>query len=457
MQKHQDADNAAVTPGLPGDPSGERPSGETAGGEGRRRGPLSGLRVLDLSRVLAGPFCSLILGDLGAEVIKVEDVEQGDLTRTIPPLQNGMSHYFLSVNRNKRSVAIDARTPAGRDLLCEMVKHSDVVLENFRPGVMDRLGLGYEVLREFNPQIIVCSISGFGATGSMSGRPSFDLITQGLSGVMSVNGHPANPPTKLGLPLGDIAGGLWAAIAILAALNDRKATARGAHIDLSLLEGLMSLLGYIAQMYTMTGIDPERVGNGHHNIVPYGVVQTLDGHLILALHVGTFWHQFCKVIGRGDLASDPRFNSMEGRKAHRVELEAIIADLMRTRPTSQWLSLFEENGIPSGPVLTIAQALDQNVLKERNFIRDVEHPSAGPIRSVASPIRFSDRYPDMPFTAPQLLGADTRAVLQELCSLDADAVEALISAGIAGSTSARHETMAGASDVNIFARAGEAQ
>lgn len=233
-----------------------------------RRGPLDGVRVLDLSRVLAGPFCSVILADLGAEVIKVEELGSGDQTRTIPPFVGGESHYFLSINRNKSSVALDARTEAGRDILRKLATQCDVVLENFRPGVMERLGLGYAQLRELKPDIIVCSISGFGAKGAMSGKPSFDLVTQALSGVMSINGYADGTPTKLGLPLGDIGGGLWAALGVMAALNERHATGEGSHVDLSLLEGLMGLLGYLGQIYLVTGESPGRMGDSHHNIVP---------------------------------------------------------------------------------------------------------------------------------------------------------------------------------------------
>ena len=398
-----------------------------------RRGPLAGLRVLDLSRVLAGPFCSMILGDLGAQVIKIEEVESGDLTRKVPPLQNGESHYFLAVNRNKKSVAIDARAPAGREVLRAMVSHCDVVLENFRPGVMDRLGLGYESLKEINPQIILCSISGFGATSSLRDRPSFDLVTQGLSGVMSVNGHPDGPPTKLGLPMGDLGGGFWGAIAILAAVNDRRDTGKGAHIDLSLLEGLMGMLGYIGQLSMMTGSSPERVGNRHHSIVPYGVFPTLDGHIILALHVGSFWNRFCDVVARPDLATHSRFASMESRRVHRDELEAVLAEIMVTRGTAQWQAILDEAGIPNSPVYDLVQALEQEPLKERNFVRELDHVVAGRIRTLASPVRFDDRYPDMPLEPPHTLGADTREVLQELCGLDAAAIDALMGAGVAAS------------------------
>jgi crotonobetainyl-CoA:carnitine CoA-transferase CaiB-like acyl-CoA transferase len=373
----------------------------------------------------------MILADLGAEVIKIEDVKGGDQTRTIPPFQNGESHYFLAINRNKKSVALDARTPEGRDSLRALARRCDIVLENFRPGVMDRLGLDYETLKALNPAVILCSISGFGATGAMHDRPSFDLVTQGLSGVMSINGYAEGPPTKLGLPMGDLAGGLWAAIAILAAVNDRRCTGKGAHIDLSLLEGLMGLLGYLAQMCTMTGESPGRMGNSHHNIVPYGLMPTRDGHIVLALHVGTFWRNFCSAIGREDLITDPRFLGMKDRHANRDALEAIIRDIMLTRTTAEWQKLLDAGDVPSGPVNNIAQALEQPIVQERGFVRAMEHPRAGRIHSLASPLRFPDRYAQLPMEPPPLLGADTRAVLHNLAGLDPDAIERLIAAGIA--------------------------
>jgi len=401
-----------------------------------RRGPLSGIRVLDLSRVLAGPFCSMILGDLGAEIIKIEDPDGGDQTRTVPPFQNGESHYFLAINRNKKSLALDARKPEGRRLLLELASRCDVVLENFRPGVLERLGLDYETLKAQNPRMIVCSISGYGATGASRERPSFDLVTQGLSGVMSVNGYPDGPPTKLGLPMGDIAGGLWAAIAVLAALNDRHVTGQGARIDLSLLEGLMGLLGYLAQMFTVTGESPGRMGNSHHNIVPYGVMPTSDGHIVLALHVGTFWRNFCVAIGREELLVDPRFRGMRDRHANRAELEAIVRDILATRTTAEWQAILDAGDVPSGPVNDIGQALAQPIVQDRGFLKDIEHPTAGLVRSLLSPLRFPDRYPELPLESAPLLGADTESVLRELCGVGAQEIERLMASGVIGARAA---------------------
>jgi crotonobetainyl-CoA:carnitine CoA-transferase CaiB-like acyl-CoA transferase len=390
------------------------------------KGPLHGVRILDLSRVLAGPFCSMILGDLGAEVIKVEETATGDQTRTIPPFQQGESHYFLAINRNKKSIALDARTEEGRALLLQLAAKCDVVLENFRAGVLERLGLGHEQLKAVRPDIIVCSISGFGATGSLSGKPSFDLVTQGMSGVMSINGHPDGPPTKLGVPMGDIAGGLWAAIGVLAALNERHVTGKGSRIDLSLLEGLMGLLGYLGGIHLVTGENPGRMGNSHHNIVPYGLMPTRDGHIVLALHVGTFWRKFCSAIGRGDLAADPRFRTVKDRHRNRAELERLIADIMRTRPTAEWQRLLDAADVPAGPVNSIGQAIAQPIVRERGFLKEVQHPTAGKVGMLDSPVRF----PGSQIAPPPRLGEHTREILQNLLGVDQTRLARLLEGGV---------------------------
>lgn len=393
----------------------------------KRRGPLDGVRVLDLSRVLAGPFCSLILADLGAEVIKIEEIGGGDQTRTIPPFINGESHYFLAINRNKSSVAVDARTEAGREILLKLAVQCDVVLENFRPGVMDRLGLSYERLKAVKPGLIVCSISGFGAKGSMSEKPSFDLVTQALSGVMSINGYADGTPTKLGIPLGDIGGGLWAAIGVMAALNELHATGEGSHVDLSLLEGLMGLLGYLAEIYLVTGESPGRMGNSHHNIVPYGLMPVKDGHIVLALHVGAFWRNFCRAIAREDLITDARFRTVKDRHKNRVELERQIEEIMLTKTAAEWQQILDAADVPHGPVNSIGQALNQPIVRERGFVKELRHPTAGTVKVIGNPLRFEGRYEETRLEAPPLLGQHTREVLGLLIGLSDAEIDRLIS------------------------------
>ena len=378
------------------------------------RGPLSGLRILDLTRVLAGPFCTMILGDLGAEIIKVEDINGGDQTRNIPPHVNGESHYFLTLNRNKKSIALDARTPGGRSILLDLARHCDAVVENFRPGVMQRLGLAESALRAVNPRIIICSISGYGQKTSLSDKPSFDLVAQALSGVMSINGEPDGPPTKLGLPIGDLGGGVWAAIAILSALQHRNATGESLTVDLSLLDGLVGMLGYLAQSYFVTGQSPMRVGSSHQSVVPYGRFPTRDGHLVVALMVESFYVKFCTAIGQPDLATDPRFATTTGRKQNRDLLEQLVGAVMSTRTSVEWQTIFAAADIPCAPVNTVAEALAMPIIAEREVIQEIHHPTVGPMPIIRSPVRFSSRFEDPAIQPAPLLGEHTASILSGL-------------------------------------------
>jgi formyl-CoA transferase/CoA:oxalate CoA-transferase len=399
-------------------------------GAGTGRLPLSGVRVLDLSRVLAGPFATCILGDLGAEVIKVEE-PGGDHVRTLPPFyEGGESHYFLAINRNKRSIVVDLKKPEGRELVLELAAKSDVVVENFRPDVMDRLGIGFEELKARKPDIILCSISGYGSTGPMRDRPSFDLVTQARSGAMSITGEPDGPPTKLGLPMGDLGGGLWGAIGVLAALNRRHATGEAQHVDLSLLEGLVGLLGYLGQLAFMTGQSPGRVGSGHHHIVPYGRFEVADGHLVLALHVGAFWRRFCLAIDRRDLLEDPRFATTADRQHNRVELQAAVEAIMRERTRAEWTEILERADVPHGPILDVLEALEQEQLREREAIAVMNHPTAGPVRQVRSPIRFAGEAMPGELAASPRLGEHSREICATLLGWDDERLDELEAAGV---------------------------
>ena len=312
-------------------------------------GPLTGLRILDLSRVLTGPFCTMILADLGAEVLKLEEPGSGDQTRTVPPFVEDESHYFMAINRNKKSLVVDLKSNKGRDIARALARKSDILVENFRPGVMERLGLSPNCLQKENPELIICSITGFGQNGPKSEAPSFDLVTQALSGIMSINGEADGPPTKMGLPMGDIGGGLWAAIAVLSALQHRSVTGKGLHIDLSLLDGLVGLLGYLAEIFLVTGKNPKRVGSGHHSIVPYGRYPVKDGHIVLALHVGPFWRKFCHAVGQIELLEDPRFKTTTARQKNRDALEALVKKF--------YLRELRQNGISSSARLTFLVVL----------------------------------------------------------------------------------------------------
>lgn len=392
--------------------------------------PLAGIKVLDLSRVLAGPFASMILADLGAEVIKVEEIGRGDGTRTIPPFAGGESHYFLAINRNKKSIAVDMKKPEGRDLILKLAREADVVLENFRSGVMDRLGLGYEALEAANPRLVICSISGFGQTGKMRETASFDLVTQAMSGVMSINGEADGPPTKMGIPMGDVGGGMWAAIGILAGLQKRNATGKGSRIDLSLLEGLMGLLGYLAEIYFVTGESPGRVGSQHHSIVPYGRYPCKDADIVIALHVGSFWRKFCVAVGRPDFIEDPRYRTTSDRQKNRAVLEAEVIEVLRTRTVKEWSDVFTAADIPHGQVCSIGEAVEQDVIKERGMVRTVDHPRAGAVRLLGSPLNFAGFEASRYAPAP-LLGEHTRAVLGGAGLSDAE-IDALLKNEVVG-------------------------
>ena len=271
----------------------------------------------------------------------------------------------------------------------------------------------------------------------MRDKPSFDLVTQALSGVMSINGYPDGPPTKLGLPLGDIGGGLWAAIGVLAALNERNVTGHGSHIDLSLLEGLMGLLGYLAEIFLVTGENPGRMGNSHHNIVPYGLMPVKDGHIVLALHVGGFWRNFCRATGRADLISDPRFRTVKDRHKNRVELERLIGDIMITKTVAEWQTILDAADVPHGPVNNIGQAVSQPIIRERGFLKEVHHPTAGTVKVLGNPLRFAGCYEESPLEPPPLLGEHTRDVLGSLIGLSDAEIARFIDAKVIASTHQR--------------------
>ncbi|RMG48064.1 MAG: CoA transferase, partial [Acidobacteria bacterium] len=309
------------------------------------KAPLTGVRVLDLTQFLAGPYGSMLLGDLGAEIIKIEP-PGGDPMRRMPPyFLAGESAYFLSINRNKRSVTLDLKSSAGRQVFHDLVRVSDVVLDNFRPGVMEELGLGYETLRRINRRIIACSITGFGKTGPYRDRPAFDLVLQAMSGAMSITGEPGRTPVRMGIPMGDLAGGMFAAQAISAALYARERTGEGCFIDLGLMDCLTALLTYVAQYYLAGGPVPRPAGSHHQSVVPYGVFATADGYLVIAVFAEKFWRALCRALERPDLAEDPRFARNELRLKHRAELLSILQEIFRRRPTEEWLTRLEAEGV----------------------------------------------------------------------------------------------------------------
>ena len=391
-------------------------------------GPLAGVRVLDFTRVLAGPAAALALADLGAEVIKIEP-PAGDETRGFPPIRNGESHYFLAVNRAKKSVVIDLKTPEGVALVKDLAAKSDVVIENYRPGVMDRLGLGWDTLSAINSRLIYCAISGFGMTGPLCDRPSFDIVLQAMSGALSVNGEPGDMPTKLGIPLGDLVGGINGPIAILAALHERHATGRGRLIDVSLMDGLIGLLGYYAQLSFFTGADPVRTGSQHANLVPYGIFPAADGSIVVACLTNAFWAKVCAAIERPECADDPRYDSIQQRRDHRDEVNALVSGYTARHSVADLVTRFAAHEVPHAPILGVGEALAQEQTVARGMVVEVEHATLGPIPIVNRPFRYADAE-QAPPTAPPVLGQHTDAVLGEVLGLDAEAIAGLRASGV---------------------------
>ena len=393
-------------------------------------GPLSGIRVFDLTRVLAGPFCTMVLADMGAEVIKVEGPQTPDYTRSIPPSTAGVSHYFLAINRNKKSVAIDLKSDAGQDLGRRLALASDVVVENFRPGTLERLGLGYERLSRERPDIIVCSLSGFGQRGELATKASVDTVVQALSGAMSVTGEADGPPVKLGLPMGDLAGSMWAVVGILAAFHRRSVSGRGDHVDVSLLDGLIGLQSYLAELYLMTGRSPGRVGSSHHVVPAYGRYAVADGHLVLAAQMDTFWRNFCRAAGRPEFADDARYATVEARSARFDEVEAIMSQLLLTRPLAEWQRLLAEADVPHAPVLTIGESLEQPYARERQLVLEVNQPGMGTVRVPGPVVKFlAADDPPRRGHAPAL-GEHTREVLAEVLGMSSSEIDALVATGV---------------------------
>jgi crotonobetainyl-CoA:carnitine CoA-transferase CaiB-like acyl-CoA transferase len=380
--------------------------------DGTWAGPLGGIKVIDLTRVLAGPFATQSLGDLGAEVLKIEPPGSGDETRHFPPFVGGESHYFLGVNRNKKSLVVDLQQEAGKDILRRLVAQADILVENYRPGVMERLGLGYAALSAINPRLIYCAISGFGLTGPMRDKPSFDIVTQALSGALSINGERGHMPVKLGIPLGDMVGGVFGPMAILAALHERHRTGRGRLIDISLHDGLIGMLGYFAQLAFITGNDPPPMGSSHPNIVPYGSFPASDGSIIIAVLSESFWGKLCEALERPDLAADPRFANPSGRRDHRDEIDAAIADVTRTRTVAEWEKRLAAADVPHAPVLGVTSALSHPHALAREMVVEVDHATIGPIKVAGRPIKFPGA-PQPPITAPPTFGQHTQSVLRD--------------------------------------------
>ena len=385
---------------------------------------LEGIKVLDLSRALAGPYCTMLLADYGAEVIKVELPGTGDDTRGWgPPFVQGESAYFMSINRNKKSLTLDMKNTKSKEILERMIKQSDVLVENFRPGAADRLGLGYEQVKKVNPKIIYCSISGFGQDGPYRELPGFDQTLQGMGGMMSITGEPDGPPMKVGVAIADISGGMFAAYGIMLALFNRERTGAGQWVDTSLLDSQIAWLTYRAGEYFASGKLPEKVGSGHPMIVPYQAFKAKDEYINIAVGNDQLWKRFCKVISMEHIMDNPKFAVNAKRVENRKELINILSKVIETKAGAEWLKLLEDAGIPAGPIYTLDKLFSDPQVLHRKMAVELQHPKAGTIKVTGVPVKLSET-PGEINSPPPLLGQHSREVLAQL-GYSADEIEKL--------------------------------
>lgn len=385
---------------------------------------LEGLRVLDLTRVLVGPYTTMILADLGAEVIKLEMPGAGDDARAFPPHVAGESAYFMSLNRNKRSLTLNLKAEAGKALFLEMVQQVDVVVENFRPGTMERLGLGYDVLKAINPRLIYAAASGFGHTGPYAQRAAYDAIVQAMGGIMSITGQPDGEPTRVGTSIGDITAGLFAAIGILAALHHREKTGAGQMVDVSMLDCQVAILENALARYAVEGVVPRPIGNRHPSIVPFEPFATADGQLMVAAGNDALWAKLCRALELPALVDDPRFCSNPLRNENYTALRPLIAARMAGKTTAAWQTILDAAGVPNGPINAVDQVIADPQVRAREMIVDVEHPRAGTLQLPGIPIKLSETPGAIRRPAP-LLGEHTREVLSTLFGYSDEEIDAL--------------------------------
>jgi crotonobetainyl-CoA:carnitine CoA-transferase CaiB-like acyl-CoA transferase len=394
-------------------------------------GPLAGLKVIDLSHVMAGPVCGMMLADMGAEVIKVEKIPGGDDTRrSVPPAIEGESAAFMMMNRNKRGIALDLKSEAGRTALLRLIDGADILIENYRKGALDRMGLGFDALHARHPGLIYCSISGFGRTGPYADRGGFDLIAQGMSGVMSVTGEgPGRAPVKVGPPITDISAGILAAMGILAALRHRDATGQGQIVDTSLLEAGITYLYWQAAISFATGTAPGPLGSGHPLMAPYQAFRTKDDPITIGAANDANWRRLLDVLEAPDLAADPRYATNAGRMEHLPELAARLEAIFQTRTAAEWLEALAQAGVPAGPVLTVPQMAQDPQVKARQMIVETEHRRAGRVKALGLPVKFSATPGNVRRPAP-VYGEHTREILAE-AGFSAAETEAMIASGAA--------------------------
>ena len=401
-----------------------RPSAFPTPGGVKMSGPLHGITVIDLTRVLAGPFCTMLLADMGAEVIKIERPEGGDDTRSFGPFLNGESAYFMSINRGKKSMKLNLKTPTGKKILLDLVKKADVVVENFKPGVMNKLGLGYSTLSKINQRLIFAASSGFGQTGPYSERPAYDLIIQGMSGMMSITGPDAKTPTRTGSSIADIVSGVFTVVGILSALYAREKTGRGQMVDVAMLDCMVAILENAITRFVVGGKNPEPIGNRHPSIAPFTTFPTADGSINIACGNDDLWKKFCNLTELEPLAEDPRFVTNPDRVKNWVALEPILQKAMRKRGTDEWLKHLQAGGIPSGPINKMEQVMQDPQVIAREMLVELTHPVGGPVRIPGFPIKFSENPVKLEVPAPTL-GQHTTEILSKVLGLSTKAIEEL--------------------------------
>ena len=392
--------------------------------ETKMPGPLEGIRVLSFARALAGPYATMLLGDLGAEIIKIEDPRTGDTARRNGPFIGGISSYFLSINRGQKSITLDLRHERAGKIVFDLVKKVDILVENFRPGVMARLGFGYEVISRQNPKIIYASLSGFGQTGPYAAKPAFDMIAQGMGGTVSITGEAGRPPVRVGFSIGDIGAALFTAVAILAALHEREKSGKGQWIDVAMVDSQLALCENAYARYFATGEVPQPLGSRHPLMTPFQIFATKDGYMVLIAVREEEWQKFCKMAGREDLRTDSRFQTHKDRIANYPEFEALMNDLLKTKTTQGWLDLLEPAGIMCGPVNNIAQVVEDPHIRQRGMVVEVEHPRVGKLKLIGTPMKFS-RTPCRIEKASPDLSAQTKEILNGLLGMSAEEINEL--------------------------------
>ena len=391
--------------------------------------PLEGLCVIDLTRVLAGPFCTMVLADMGADVIKVENPRGGDDSRAFGPYKNGLSAYFMGLNRSKRSITLNLKEERGKEMLKELAAKADILVENYKPGTMRKLGLDYDVLKEINPKLIYAASSGFGQTGPYSGKAAYDLIVQGLSGFMSITGFDSEHPVKSGSSIADIFAGLFTAIGILSALEHRRKTGEGQMVDVAMLDCMVAILENAIASYDCTGKSPEPIGNRHRSIAPFAAFPTSDGQVNICAGNDDLWRRFCDAAGLTEFASDERFDTNQKRVENYSELEPIIAEQTKQKSTAEWTALLDAVHVPSGAILNVEQVLEDPQVKARKMIVELMHPEAGRLLVPGTPVKFSKTPAGISGPAPSL-GEHNAKIYGELLGIAASELEQLKKDGV---------------------------